>query len=167
MNEAERIAEELSQGYDGTPWHGASLAEILEPVDAMIAAARPISHAHTIWELVLHLTGWTSEVTSRLEGNTSGLPPEGDWPDMPPPTPAAWLDALDRLRDARRKLDAAIRAFPPAKLNEIVEPGPMEESAVRFTFRTMLHGVAQHDSYHAGQISLLRKAAQRPINNYP
>lgn len=167
MNESERIAEELSQGYDGTPWHGASLAEILEPVDAMIAAARPISHAHTIWELVLHLTGWTVEVTSRLEGNPSGIPPEGDWPGMPPPTPAAWQHARDRLREARLDLGAAIRALPPEKLDEIVGPSPMEEASVQFTFRTMLHGVAQHDSYHAGQISLLRKAAQGRINNYP
>jgi hypothetical protein len=49
----------------------------------------------------------------------------------------------------------AVAAFSDARLLERV-PG---KEATYNTFYFVLHGVVQHELYHAGQIALLRKAA--------
>ena len=46
-----------------------------------------------------------------------------------------------------------LAAFPEARLTERV-PGKKE---AHHTFYYMLHGVAQHELYHAGQMALLKK----------
>jgi uncharacterized damage-inducible protein DinB len=165
--ELERLAGELKAGYDGSPWHGPSLSALLEPVDYTIAAARPVGHAHTIWELVLHLAAWSGEVSRRIRGEAPGLPPEGDWPEMPPPTPAAWSQTLERLQKARQDLEAVVRDMPVKRLDEVVAPVEETQELSETTVRTMLHGVAQHDAYHSGQIALLRRAVESRANDYP
>ncbi|HEY7818948.1 MAG TPA: DinB family protein, partial [Vicinamibacteria bacterium] len=62
MDELKRMEHLFRQAMDGQPWHGPSLAIVLQGVDARTAAARPIDGAHSIWEITLHLTGWTREV---------------------------------------------------------------------------------------------------------
>ena len=46
---------------------------------------------------------------------------------------------------------AAARVFPEGRLIEIV---PGQE---RFNFYFLLHGIVQHNAYHAGQIALLQR----------
>jgi hypothetical protein len=50
------LKEELRNVYDGDPWHGSAITTVLSGVDAETAARRSIPNAHTIWELVLHMT---------------------------------------------------------------------------------------------------------------
>ncbi|HEV7838068.1 MAG TPA: hypothetical protein VGO75_08390, partial [Gemmatimonadaceae bacterium] len=54
------LRQDLHNVYEGAPWHGSSITQVLEGIDAKVAASRPIPHAHTIWEIVLHMTGWTA-----------------------------------------------------------------------------------------------------------
>ena len=74
------FANELRKGYNGDAWHGNSLSAIISSVNKDQIFKRPIPNAHTIAELVLHLTSWTEEVFSRLEGNLAKEPEKGDWP---------------------------------------------------------------------------------------
>jgi uncharacterized damage-inducible protein DinB len=148
------IAEQIRLAHEGEPWHGVSLQEILAGVTAVQAASRPIPNAHSIWELVLHLTGWTREVTRRLEGSDAGVPAEGDWPAVGVVSPANWDAARRALADAHRALAVAVSRAPTERLAARVSgKGDAAES-----YREMLHGLTQHDAYHGGQISLLKKA---------
>ena len=56
MNETARIRDLLDQAVAGDAWHGPSLLALLAGVPPELAARRPISGAHSIWELVLHAT---------------------------------------------------------------------------------------------------------------
>ena len=78
-SDLEALREDLRKVYDGDPWHGSSITDVLKGIDADVAARRSIPDAHTIWELVLHMTGWTREVASRVRGAQPKSPPE-DWP---------------------------------------------------------------------------------------
>ena len=83
MTEIEGIVDELQREYGGDAWYGSSLRDILKDVTAAQAAARPVLHAHSIWELVLHVTAWKREVAARIQGRPAGEPAEGDWPAAP------------------------------------------------------------------------------------
>jgi uncharacterized damage-inducible protein DinB len=155
--ERERLAQEIRDAYDGDPWHGSPITAILEGIDAAQAAARPIPDAHTIWELVLHMTGWCREVARRVEGGKPGEPAGGDWPDVEDTSKAAWLAArrdLGAAHDELRKVlkglgDDAIMAPPTVPRDRAAGTGT--------SIYRLVHGLVQHDAYHAGQIALLSK----------
>jgi uncharacterized damage-inducible protein DinB len=158
MTEIARIVDQLQREYDGDPWHGSPLDAILEGVDAARAAARPIPGAHSIWELVLHMIGWKNETARRLAGAVACMPLEGDWPEVGEPTAARWQAALTRLQSAHDELITAVKALPESRLYEATNDtrsGPLGTGVSHYV---LLHGIVQHDVYHAGQIALLKKA---------
>lgn len=155
--ERDRLLDELRRAWDGDPWHGDPVRRVLEGITAQQAAARPLAQSHGVWELVLHMTSWTREVTRRLRDRTAHEPEDGDWP-APGTGEAEWNAALDGLARAHAELVAAVAAFPPAALDEVVGEARDAALGAGVTYAVMLHGIAQHHAYHAGQIALLRKS---------
>lgn len=151
MSECKRIADQLHRAYHGKAWHGPALRELLRGVTAKQASVRPLRGAHSIWELVLHITAWKRAVLRRMQGKALSLSPAENFPPMPKATPANWKRTLADLRKAQDDLHCAISALPDSRLRRIV-PGK------RYALYFMLHGLVQHDLYHAGQIALLKKA---------
>jgi uncharacterized damage-inducible protein DinB len=157
MNEVLRIVDQFQREHDGDPWHGSPLRTILEGVGAKQAAAHLIAGGHSIWELVLHITGWKKEVARRIGGAPAGMPEDGDWPDVGAPTEARWRSALEALERAQRNLIAAIEKLPEEKLFEPTNDPRNPELGVGVSHYVLLHGAVQHDVYHAGQIAILKK----------
>lgn len=154
--EIERLRDEIQRALTTGPWHGPSLVSLLDGVSASDAAAHPIPDAHSIWELVTHLTAWAREAARRTREGTCGEPPEGDWPKVPAPSDRAWRSARDALDAAHRELLAELDTLSPDVLDETLRD---ERKGSTPTSRALLlHGVAQHDAYHGGQIALLKKA---------
>jgi uncharacterized damage-inducible protein DinB len=155
MKETERIADQLRRALQGEAWHGPSLREILAGVTAQQTAARPIAGAHSIWELVHHIAAWEAIVLRRVAGETvKDVSAEVDWPPVGDPAErdeAAWQRSLAALEESNRRLCDAIAQLPDERLRERV-PGKQH------SFYGELHGIVQHDLYHAGQIALLKKA---------
>jgi uncharacterized damage-inducible protein DinB len=151
--ETRRLADQLRRSYEGEAWHGPSLRELLEGVTAERAAAKPLAGGHSIWELALHVEAWEREALLVTGGKAfEMLAGDADWPLVQENTPHAWKSALDRLESTTRELVAAIRAMDDAQLNE-------SAGGRDFNFYFLLHGVVQHNLYHAGQIALLKKMA--------
>jgi uncharacterized damage-inducible protein DinB len=152
-SESARIADQLRRAFDGEAWHGDSLFEILSGVTAARAAARPIAGAHTIWELVLHVAAWDGAVLRRLGGAAVELSDAENFPPVRDASVAGWRAALAQVRRGHAELVAAVASLPDSRLDDMV---PGKEGA-HYTFYYMLHGVVQHELYHAGQIALLKK----------
>jgi uncharacterized damage-inducible protein DinB len=157
-SEIERIVDELQREHQGDPWHGSPLRAILGGITHVQAAAKPIPAAHSIWELVLHVTAWKQEVRRRLSGAPAGEPQEGDWPAVGDPTPERWRAALERLESVHRDLLTGIRALPEQTLFEPSNDPRDRETGAGVSYYVLLHGIVQHDVYHSGQIALLKKA---------
>ena len=156
MNEAEFILNELEKGHAGDPWHGPSRASVLADVTLDEAARRP-GGGHTMWELVLHMTSWTREVARRLREGSPHEPVEGDWPPMGAHVEARWHTAVEHLDAAHADVIAAIRALRDGQLDEMVGADRHAPTGSGVSYREMLHGLAQHDAYHTGQISILKR----------
>jgi uncharacterized damage-inducible protein DinB len=153
MSETTRIADQLRRAFSGDAWHGDSLLEILDGVTAAQAAARPIPHAHTIWELVLHISAWDGAVRRRLGGKAVALSDEQNFPPVRDTDETAWRKTLEHVRRVHDELVQAVSESPDTRLAERV-PG---KQGAHYNFYYMLHGVVQHELYHAGQIALLKK----------
>ena len=147
-----RLEEQLRLALEGEAWHGPSVLEALAGVSAEQASTHPISGAHSIWELVLHLGSDYALVLRRLAGDGHQLTPEEDWPSCPPATAENWQQAVEVLRRFNQQLRQAVRTFPEERLDEPLVP------EAPYTAYTQFIGVTQHNLYHAGQISLLKRA---------
>jgi uncharacterized damage-inducible protein DinB len=153
-----QIAEQLRRAFDGSAWHGPSMLELLEDVDAETAAAKPIPNVHSIWELVLHTAVWDRAVRRRIGGQTTQPTGKKNFPPAAKSSSArrqaAWRKAVSLLTRTHADLIRAVAALPEERLGDRV-PGK------RYDISFMLHGVLQHELYHAGQIAILKKAHRR------
>lgn len=138
------------------PWHGGpTVLSALRGVASETARWKPHPDRHSIWELALHVAYWNYAVARRITGA-----PRGGFPRTPSNWPRpdehgsrrAW-DADRRLvRQAHDGLIEALAGFDPARLDQTAG-----ESST--TFADLITGILLHDTYHAGQIQLLKRLA--------
>ena len=157
MPEAARLVDQFKRAHDGDPWHGSPVKAILEGVTAEQASRKPAGGAHSIWELVLHMTGWRNEVAARATGKPSGEPPEGDYPEVGEPTPARWKAALDALDASHQTLANVVRDMPDDQMRQPTNDPRNRPLGTGVSYYELLHGIVQHDAYHAGQMAILKK----------
>lgn len=148
------LANHIKRTVRGPMWHGPALDEVLKDVTPELAAARPIPGAHTIWELVLHVTAWAEISGARLRGERMADPaPEEDWPPVRATDQGAWDEALARLRESHRMLAHAARHLDASLMHEKI-------AGLEYSRSNLLHGVIEHGTYHGGQIALLKRSAK-------
>jgi uncharacterized damage-inducible protein DinB len=152
MSEPIYLADQIRRAAGGDAWHGPSLAELVDDVSAAEAAAHPFAGAHSIWELVGHITTWTDVARRRLAGAQAEPTEAENFPRATTVTPNAWAAACDAALEAHEALARAVEALPSAELLRMPVPGQTYSAYV------LLHGVVQHTLYHAGQIALLKRA---------
>ena len=152
-SESALIAEQLRRAFQGDAWHGPALLELLQDVDAATAAAKPLPDVHSIWELTLHIAAWDAAASRRLGGEKIQLTGVANFPLVPKPTEAAWRKAVRHVKRTHHALVKTVATLPESRLRDRV-PGK------KYDFYFMLHGVAQHELYHAGQIAILKKATR-------
>lgn len=150
MTELQRIVDQLNRAYYREAWHGPTITEVLEGITPEQAAARPIGQAHSIWEIVLHMTAWKEAVRKRALGQIIDLSPTEDWPAVVETGKAAWLATLDNLKTAHEALVTAVEGLTEQQFLEI--PSGRKTNAY-----FQVSGILQHDAYHAGQIVMLKK----------
>jgi uncharacterized damage-inducible protein DinB len=153
-SEAGRIVDQLRRAFEGSAWHGPALLELLADVDAATAAAKPLPEVHSIWELVLHVAVWDDAGLRRLSGKKWQPTGLANFPLVTQPTEAAWRKAVAATQRTHDRLVKIVAALPDSRLGERV-PGK------RYDFYHLLHGIAQHELYHAGQIAILKKVQER------
>lgn len=155
--EALRLIDQCRRAHDGDPWHGAPLTANLRGITHEDAARRPPGGAHSIWELVLHVTGWRNEVARRATGQPAAEPPAGDWPAVGDPTAARWKEALAALDAAHQNLVKVIGGLSDEAMLQPTNDPRNRELGTGVTYYELLHGVVQHDAYHSGQIAIIKK----------
>lgn len=148
-----RIRGLLAQIFQGEPWVGNNLSTTLDQVSASDAATHWLTEAHSIWEIVLHLKAWRSFLLHKLKGdqhfNIEQGEPE-DWPTPPEATEEAWQQTLQDLTQNQAEISDLLENWQDEQLESTVPGRP-------YSFYTLIHGIIQHDYYHIGQISLIKK----------
>jgi len=150
MTDVERTLTEIHASFWGEAWHGPAVMEALGGIDAPTAAAYPIPGAHSIWEQVNHLHYAQAILIRRLAGEAAPWDHSADWPVPHDTSPIAWQQRLETFRQTQHEMEDAVARVPESQLHQTAGNG--------VTFHRMLHGHAQHNAYHAGQIMLLRRA---------
>jgi uncharacterized damage-inducible protein DinB len=158
MTRRSDLTGQFARISSGDPWYGPSISAVLSGVTAAQAASRVTPEAHSIWELVLHMTAWVREVRRRLAEGDWGMPAEGDWPAVPEVNEANWQRSVAALAGAHDDLRAALAVFPDDRLDTPLGGSRDPAMGSGQTYAEMLYGLLQHDAYHLGQVSLLKRS---------
>jgi len=151
------LVSELKKAFNGDAWHGDSLLRQLHKVKAEQAFRHFIPDAHSIAEIVLHITSWTLEVADRIKGEKAKAPEMGDWPMPDSFTAENWEAIIAACIAANEKL---IRVCEQSDGNDNdPEPREVRDRALGsgVSPAELLNGIIQHHAYHSGQIALLLK----------
>lgn len=151
------LVRQLDRAFLGPAWHGPTLMGSLRGLDPKAASWRPGAQRHNAWELMVHAAYWkyricrlvTDEPPRQFGIAGSNFFPRPD-PDSRQPGTALWQEDLQRLSDWHGRLKSAVAALDPRRLAEAPGRG-------RHNFEQLIAGAADHDTYHAGQIRLLRR----------
>jgi uncharacterized damage-inducible protein DinB len=145
------LQRQLANSITGPMWHGSSLGELLAEVTAAEARAHPIPDAHSIAELVAHLTSWCTIAGRRLAGETGEASDAEDWPPPDADSEDRWRASVRRLAERYEEMARAAGGMTESRLGATLA-GRTHAAA------DMLDGLVAHGAYHGGQIALLKKA---------
>ncbi len=138
----------LNRFFRGRPaWHGALWPHVAD-LTAQQALWRPIPQRHCIWEIVRHTIFWRHWLIEHAAGRRVADWKEENWTLPEPANGTAWQAELRRLRSVQRSLNSLFRSTSDRML--------LFRGANRKFRRFWWVGVLAHDSYHTGQIALLR-----------
>jgi uncharacterized damage-inducible protein DinB len=136
----------------------------VEDVSAKLATRTVAGYPHSIWQIVEHMNYWMEYDLGKIAGENRPYPDKAieSWPA--PPSPAAdsraadelWQAAVDRFVDLLAQL-ARLAESDAATLERRVQNVGSPQSPRESTVHAMLWQIAMHNSYHAGQIALLRR----------
>src|SRR4029078_12606375 len=102
-------------------------------------------------------TACATGVSARGGGTPSGEPAAADWPATGDPTAARWQAALAALDASHQHLVKVVRDLSDDDLLEPTNDPRSGPTGTGVTYYELLHGIVQHDAYHAGQIAILKK----------
>lgn len=148
----------LDEAYSKRTWHGTNLRGSIRGMSANQATWRPGKNRHNVWEIVVHCAYWKYTVARRITGEKrKSFPLKGsNWFKRPSGKVAErdWLQDVKLLDSMHRKLREVVAGLNPRKLSSL---SPKK----RWTLGQTIFGVALHDTYHTGQIQLLKRMMKR------
>ncbi|TAE32568.1 MAG: DinB family protein [Cytophagales bacterium] len=152
-----RIIDLLNTTYEGEEaWHGPSLAEVIRGVTPDMAGKRITPNTHSIAELVFHMTSWRIFCVKKMQGDGTFdiLTPEKNFGQFPADKidDFEWEALQMELSLSQEELINELDKRDDDEFLEDIVPGR------DYTYYDLLHGIVNHDTYHAGQISILKKA---------
>ncbi|WP_435353781.1 DinB family protein [Emticicia sp. SJ17W-69] len=150
--EINRIIKAIKAAYDGKGWFGDNLLQQLEGIDAVKAYKVPEKLNHSIAEIIHHMMAWRLFVVEKLNGNAEYevWDTELNWVKITSLDEGNWVFLKQKLAENQQLLIQTIQQ----KAEELLDSKVDGRS---YNFRLMLQGITQHDIYHIGQISMVKK----------
>jgi uncharacterized damage-inducible protein DinB len=130
----------------------------VEDVPLKLAGRRVEGFPHSIWQLVSHLNYWTDYELRRIRGQAPKYPDHAaeSWPaNRAPGGGREWKVFISEFRELLGKL-AALAESSPEDLARPIAATHADHAKHACTLVDVLWQTLVHNSYHVGQIAMLR-----------
>lgn len=155
----EAMIDQFQALHHGRPWIGVSFSRVFEGVSEEDFFKHPISGMHSMAEILSHLNFWKADALIKMElGRGRSLDSD----------PRNWLSSEDLRQQGMHGIKNQFEKTQALFLEklEALDDGFFERSYFDQDFGQnypnafFLDGLLQHDCYHLGQLSLLKKRLQ-------
>jgi len=151
MKQVTELANQFAVNYEGEPWYGSSFTKILSDVTEEVALWQPTEQAHSIAQLVWHMTYWRQGLIKKLEGDLSyksSMKSEDNWSTSEKIQSVGWKKILEQFQQSQEKIVRLLKEQDDSFLEELYLKA--------VTYRELIAGILQHDIYHLGQIAYIK-----------
>lgn len=157
MNKVNTIAARMEDTFSGNPWHGGDA--LLPGLQKVTNYNAQLAHSNTIGQIIEHLLQWKKFGLEKMRGNEAF--------DIPLNSPLDWNKGkiyskeeievlLKELVEVHLSMMQLLKAQSDDWLAQNV-PGK------KYNFEFLIEGLIQHDVYHFGQVSILRKGSIKKL----
>lgn len=149
-----QIAEFVSQFksiYEGEPWFGNSMQEILKDVTDEAAFYKSNKDAHSLAQIVWHMVYWRQSLIKRLAGDITykgSMKSEDNWSTETKLNALGWPAIRQLLHTSQQQVVELLEKQSDKLLDEAYSE--------KASYRELITGIIQHDLYHLGQVAYLK-----------
>jgi uncharacterized damage-inducible protein DinB len=132
----------------------------VEDVSAELASRQVAGFPHSIGQLVFHMNYWMEYELRRIRGERPAYP-EHSTESFPVASVPGDVGEWDRLRTQFAELlgeFAALVTSSPQELQREIESVHVGDKKIAGTLEAVLWQMVAHNSYHLGQIAMVRRA---------
>jgi len=132
----------------------------VEDVPRVLAGQKIDGYPHSIFQIVEHLNYWMDYEVRRIAGDPVRYPEHalGSWPSSAAPeNEGRWQEVIARFGKLLGKLEELAGAGPDVLNRTVRGSDPVQESESS-TLQTVLWQTLVHNSYHIGQVALMRRS---------
>jgi uncharacterized damage-inducible protein DinB len=132
----------------------------VEDLSAAMAARRVEGFPHSIGQLVFHMNYWMDYELRRIRGEHPAYPDHAaeSFPPAPSPADAQEWDELRKRFAAFLVEFIALAKTPREEMKREIESVHDGDKQVAGSLEAVLWQMVAHNSYHVGQIAMLRRA---------
>lgn len=157
-NDTLKLTKHLQEVFDGDPWYGDNIIKKLSAITSDEANYHPATGAHSIAQLLKHMTNWKRMVAEKLRNNTAEnieMNSKEDWDtDLVVRDENEWQDLINEYTAVQQELIALLNAKTEEDMQQTV-------NGSSYNMAYMAHGIYEHDIYHLGQIGYVQGMYQR------
>lgn len=149
----------LAELFRGQGAHADPLA-CVEDLSSDLATQQIAGFPHSIVKLVLHMNYWMDYELRRIRGERPAYPVHAS-ESFPPAEANFDAREWDRMRDRFATLladFAALAKSSPEEMRREIESVHAGDNKVAGTLEAVLWQMVAHNSYHTGQIAMIRQA---------
>jgi uncharacterized damage-inducible protein DinB len=153
QNVTKMLLEQLDMHCHENDWF-ATMDQALQGVTAAEAAWTSSGISNSIWQIVNHLIFWNEDVIHRIKGTENPHKAENNEETFgnpgDPEDEIGWGKTVQHFSEVMNHLKTVIAELDDEKLKA-------PYAANRYSIERLLSSIMMHDTYHLGQIVLLRK----------
>lgn len=143
------ITKLLGDHFEGDPWIDVTIIGELNSLTAKQAAAKT-GILNSVWEIVNHMISWRKALIGRVKGKPVKYSDNNFISEVKDKSPAAWKRTISKFRESQNDITGFLKKSDD-KLLEIVSP------TSGYTYYELVISILLHDTYHLGQIVLIKK----------
>ena len=132
----------------------------VEDLSAELAARQVEGFPHSVGQLVFHMNYWMDYELRRIRGKRPAYPEHNSESFSPPPSPRdaqEWNRLRHQLADLLAEYARLAKSLPE-ELQRQIETVHEGDTKVAGTLEAVLWQMVAHNSYHVGQIAMVRRA---------
>ena len=144
------ITKSLKTVYDGQPWYGNNLLDILSIIESGNPNAN-LNGGNSLGQVLEHMMQWKRFTIEKIKGNESFHIELNSFQDWNKGKIYTQKEFTELIRNFKTACEGLID-FLNDKENSFLESSAYK----KYSNKTLIVGSIQHDIYHAGQLALLK-----------
>ncbi len=144
-----KVNKLIKDHYNGNPWIDTTIAATLKQLTAKQAAVK-IGELNSIWQIVNHMIMWRTALIARVMDKPISHPDNNYIEEIKDTSAATWKQTIKRFERSQKD----ITSFLGSSEDELLD---MVSPSSGYSYFELVMSIVIHDSYHLGQIVLIKK----------